>query len=362
MLVRRCSRSPPAGLRRTWVVDNASSDGIGRGRSRGVAGGRGHRARAEHRLRRREQRRDAPCGVAARAAAQQRHDRAAGSIDALIERLESTGAVAAGPRLVDAAAGRKSRSGRCCRRWRRSSSVFASVRRSALERLGPALRLADSSARERDVDWVSGACLLVRRDAALAAGLFDERYFLYEEDVDFCAALRARGGRMLFTPPRRVVHLRGRSHVRPQAAVQPTTTAATWRSTRSTARLGARAARLAAAARSIDPSRISAEPAPSAHRDRRAQAARLRHRHLRPQSGARAGAAGHDDTYVLLCRRDATSSSSSARAAVRRARGARRQLRLREQISVPLALCRARVDLFHAPHYVVSPLTPARPS
>jgi GT2 family glycosyltransferase len=60
-------------------------------------------------------------------------------------------------------------------------------------------------------DWVSGACLLVRRDAAVAAGLLDERYFMYEEDVDFCAALRARGGRILFTPAAEVVHLRGRS-------------------------------------------------------------------------------------------------------------------------------------------------------
>jgi GT2 family glycosyltransferase len=61
------------------------------------------------------------------------------------------------------------------------------------------------------VDWVSGACLLVRRQAALDAGLFDERYFMYEEDVDFCAALRGRGGRVLFVPSAEVVHRRGRS-------------------------------------------------------------------------------------------------------------------------------------------------------
>jgi GT2 family glycosyltransferase len=64
---------------------------------------------------------------------------------------------------------------------------------------------------ERPVDWVSGACLLVRRQAAIDAGLLDERYFMYEEDVDFCAALRARGGAILFTPRAEVVHLRGRS-------------------------------------------------------------------------------------------------------------------------------------------------------
>ena len=65
--------------------------------------------------------------------------------------------------------------------------------------------------RAREVDWISGACLLVRRADAEAAGLLDERYFMYVEDVDFCAAIRARGRRVLFTPDAEVVHLRSRS-------------------------------------------------------------------------------------------------------------------------------------------------------
>jgi N-acetylglucosaminyl-diphospho-decaprenol L-rhamnosyltransferase len=67
-------------------------------------------------------------------------------------------------------------------------------------------------------DWVSGACLLVRRRDAEAAGLLDERYFMYLEDVDFCAALRARGRRILFTPAVTVTHLRGRSRAAAPAA------------------------------------------------------------------------------------------------------------------------------------------------
>jgi N-acetylglucosaminyl-diphospho-decaprenol L-rhamnosyltransferase len=59
--------------------------------------------------------------------------------------------------------------------------------------------------------WVTGACLLVRRSDAEAVGLLDERYFMYTEDVDFCAAIRARGRTILFTPDVEIVHLRGRS-------------------------------------------------------------------------------------------------------------------------------------------------------
>lgn len=60
-------------------------------------------------------------------------------------------------------------------------------------------------------DWVTGACLLVRRADAEAVGLLDERFFMYTEDVDFCAAIRAGGGRVLFTAATEIVHLGGRS-------------------------------------------------------------------------------------------------------------------------------------------------------
>lgn len=135
----------------------------------------------------------------------------AGAIDRLVARLEATpGAVAAGPRLVDA-------SGRAELSFGDAYGPLRELRPKVLQAadrrgFGPARRWIErATSRERLVDWVSGACLLVRRDAAEAVGLLDERYFLYAEDVDFCAALRARGGRILFTPAAEVVHLRGRS-------------------------------------------------------------------------------------------------------------------------------------------------------
>lgn len=62
-----------------------------------------------------------------------------------------------------------------------------------------------------DRDWVSGACLLVRRAAFDAVGGFDEGYFLYEEDADLCRRLREHGGRVLHVAEAEVVHAGGAS-------------------------------------------------------------------------------------------------------------------------------------------------------
>lgn len=134
----------------------------------------------------------------------------AGALDTLVARLEATGAAAAGPRLVND-------HGRPEVSWGPMLSPAAEARQALRVRLARSghpwaqRRVARWTTQERWVDWVTGACLLVRREAALAAGLLDERYFMYEEDVDFCAALRARRGRVLFTPAAQVVHRRGRS-------------------------------------------------------------------------------------------------------------------------------------------------------
>jgi N-acetylglucosaminyl-diphospho-decaprenol L-rhamnosyltransferase len=75
-----------------------------------------------------------------------------------------------------------------------------------------ALREAESRhAREHEPFWVSGSCLLARRSALEEVGGFDERFFLYEEDVDLCARVRAAGWRVVFTPAATVRHRLGRS-------------------------------------------------------------------------------------------------------------------------------------------------------
>ena len=63
----------------------------------------------------------------------------------------------------------------------------------------------------RDVDWATGAALLVRRDAFEAAGGFDERFGMHMEEIDLCWRLRRAGWRVRVAPASRVYHLGGAS-------------------------------------------------------------------------------------------------------------------------------------------------------
>lgn len=138
-----------------------------------------------------------------------------GAIDRLLSVLDAEAGVAVvGPRLVDG-------NGRAELSFGRMIGPLSEWRQKRNARSG----LVESLTRQRHyADWVSGACLLVRRADAEAAGLLDERYFMYAEDVDFCAAIRARGRQVLFTPDVEIVHLRGRS-----AAAAPADTQAAYR-------------------------------------------------------------------------------------------------------------------------------------
>lgn len=74
-------------------------------------------------------------------------------------------------------------------------------------------RMADRDANgpDPDVDWVSGACLMARRQAFDVVGGFDEGYFMYVEDVDLCWRLHQAGWRVGYEPAGRVVHAQGGS-------------------------------------------------------------------------------------------------------------------------------------------------------
>lgn len=134
-----------------------------------------------------------------------------GAIDTLVARLRAhPRAAAAGPRLTDP-------TGRVELSFGPMISPLGELRQKATVALHaagipPVAQWVErSTRREQYVDWVSGASLLVLRADAEAVGLLDERFFLYTEDVDFCAALRASGRRILYAPAAEVVHARGRS-------------------------------------------------------------------------------------------------------------------------------------------------------
>jgi N-acetylglucosaminyl-diphospho-decaprenol L-rhamnosyltransferase len=72
------------------------------------------------------------------------------------------------------------------------------------------LYLEDQPLAGREVGWVSGACMMLRR-GALEGRLFDERLFMYCEDVELCARLIRAGWKVFFAPGPAIVHLDGRS-------------------------------------------------------------------------------------------------------------------------------------------------------
>lgn len=142
----------------------------------------------------------------------------AGAIDALIATLrEQPNVGIVGPRLVD-------EKGRPELPPHAMLGPFEELRQSLIGRLRgsgfpPVVHWVERRSRHpQHPAWVSGACLLVSRRDAEAAGLLDERFFLYFEDVDFCATVRAHGRDVLYTPAVEIVHVRGRSwHAAPEA-------------------------------------------------------------------------------------------------------------------------------------------------
>ena len=105
------------------------------------------------------------------------------------------------------------------RRFPRLRSTYA--RALFLHRLLPRATWTDELVRDpsrynvpASPDWLSGACLLVRRTALKAVGGWDEGFFLYGEDIDLCRRLRERGYELAFEPTARAVHVEGASSAR----------------------------------------------------------------------------------------------------------------------------------------------------
>jgi GT2 family glycosyltransferase len=71
------------------------------------------------------------------------------------------------------------------------------------------------------VDWVSGACMLVRREVLIDVKGFDANFFLYFEDMDLCFRARTKGWLTYFHPDAAVVHQRGASSLQKGSGMAP---------------------------------------------------------------------------------------------------------------------------------------------
>ena len=134
-----------------------------------------------------------------------------GAIDRLVAHLDARREVAiVGPRIVDG-------EGRAELSFGSMIAPLTELRQKLLvvgndRGVRPIVTMVERMTRyTHEVDWVSGACLLIHRADLEAAGLLDERFFLYTEDVDLCASVRTHGRKVLFVADVEIQHLRGRS-------------------------------------------------------------------------------------------------------------------------------------------------------
>lgn len=98
-----------------------------------------------------------------------------------------------------------------CRRF--PNYLVPLFRRSIVGRLPFAKKMVDSylmidfdHQKTVEVDWLFGACLLIRRSASEKIGLLDERYFMYFEDMDYCRRFWENGYKIIYLADVEIIH------------------------------------------------------------------------------------------------------------------------------------------------------------
>lgn len=131
-----------------------------------------------------------------------------GAIDAMVDRLEADArAAVVGPRLVFADGS--------FQRWTAGhapdlesvASFFLFVERLSKRAARRSLYLAEDVREPFNPEWVTSACMLVRREALDEVGLMDERYFYGMDDVDLCQRFRDAGWHVWYDPAAEVIHI-----------------------------------------------------------------------------------------------------------------------------------------------------------
>ena len=137
-----------------------------------------------------------------------------GALDLLVEAGERVGAGAVGPLLLN-------QDGTPYPSARAFPSLAQGIGHALLARVWPQNpwtrayhRGSDggvTEGTERPADWLSGACLLLRREAFEAVGGFDEGYFMFFEDLDLSERLGKHGWTNVYAPSAKVTHVGGTS-------------------------------------------------------------------------------------------------------------------------------------------------------
>ncbi len=140
-----------------------------------------------------------------------------GTLDEMVGYMDAHPEVGVlGPKLLNPDGSRQL----SCRRFPTYSAALFN-RTSLLTRLFPFNRFSSQYLRSDHeysqvevVDWVAGACMLVRREAIDDVGLLDEGFFLYCEDVDWCKRMWAKDWKVVYFPKAEVIHYIGHSTAR----------------------------------------------------------------------------------------------------------------------------------------------------
>jgi len=130
-----------------------------------------------------------------------------GSIDSILDFMDKNENVAVtGPRIINS-------DGSIQLSCRKFPSMFAAAAHTLLTVIYPdnpfsrRYKMADvDRSRPFEVDWVSGSCMAIRRQALEETGLLDQRFFMYVEDLDLCYRMWKKGWKVYYYPYGKVLH------------------------------------------------------------------------------------------------------------------------------------------------------------
>lgn len=89
------------------------------------------------------------------------------------------------------------------------------IKKSIVETINSKYLMKDYDHKEeKEVDWLMGSCLMLRKKDFLDVGGFSKEYFMYFEDVDLCYKLRKAGKRVLYYPEANMIHLHEQASVK----------------------------------------------------------------------------------------------------------------------------------------------------